>query len=479
MRQKCIYTGADDKQPRAGDEMMKNGWIYAIHLLILVSLMVTAVGCAIAENRQIQPPPRLPSGQPLRMIAATDMHYLAQSLNDGGSAFQSFVENGDGKQLLYSDELMQALEYQVFLRKADIVLFSGDITNNGEQQSHADLQKRLRDIEATGARVYVVPGNHDILNPWARRFKEDSQYKTDYITPEEFRLTYGDYGYDEAISVDKSSLSYLAAPSDDVWLLMLDSARYRRNEEINYPQLDGEFSASTLKWIERCGKLAADSGAKLIAVMHHNLLVHSEMLSEGFTLNNSAEAVEVFRKAGIQIVLSGHSHQQSIVADQKNGQPPVYDISEGALSAFPHLFGILDYTPADHTFSYEAVALDVEGWAKQAGVKDPQLLEFTSYSETNILRMAKAKYYKRLSASPVMESYSQEELTMLAEFIGRMNRVAMAGGDPSELNRLKSSKGYQLWSQTPDGAPFKSYIMRATASREGAPSNRKLTVVQP
>lgn len=461
---------------------MKNIWIYALQLLFLAVLLTAAVGCAIAEKREHERPSRLPAGQPLRMIAATDMHYLAKSLNDGGSAFQSFVENGDGKQLLYSDELMQALEYQVSLRRADIVLFSGDLTNNGEHQSHKDLEKRLRDLDNTGARVYVVPGNHDILNPWARRFKEGSQYKTDSITPEQFRMIYADYGYNEAISVDKSTLSYLAAPSDEVWLLMLDTARYKRNEEINYPQLDGGLSPSTLKWIERCGQLAADNGAKLIAVMHHNLLVHSAMLSEGFTLNNSAEATEVFRKAGIQVVLSGHSHQQSIVIDRQVAQQPVYDISEEALASYPHLFGVLDYTPADHTFHYKAYPLDVEGWAKYAAVKDPQLQEFTHYEEERTLKMARAKYYKRLSSSPILESLSPEELTIMAEFIGRVNRVTMAGRDSSAMDQLKSLKGYQLWSQAPEGAPFKSYIMRAaaaTANPEGELTNLELTVVQP
>lgn len=424
-------------------------------------------------------PARIPSGQELRIVAATDMHYLAKSLNDGGSAFQSFVESGDGKQLLYSDELMQALDYQIHLRKADIVLFSGDLTNNGEQQSHADLQKRFQDIEQTGARVYVVPGNHDLLNPWARKFKQENQYKTDSITPEEFRSIYGDYGYNEAVSVDKSSLSYLAAPSDDVWLLMLDTARYKQNEEINYPELDGGLSESTLKWIQNCGKLAADSGARLIAVMHHNLLVHSEMLSDGFTINNSEEAVNALRKAGIQIVLSGHSHMQNIAVDQKDGRKPVYDIAEGALSVYPHLFGVLDYTPADHTFNYEALPLDVEAWAKSAGVKDPDLLEFTRYSEANSAEMAKTKYYKRLSESSVMQKYAPEELTAMAEFIGQLNSVAMAGADSSELSRLTALKGYKLWSQAPDAAPFKTYIMKMIAERKETPSNLQLRVVQP
>ena len=95
-------------------------------------------------------------------------------------------------------------------RKWDL---SGDLTNNGEKKSHQKLANLLGEIERSGkTKVLVIPGNHDIDNPWARSFEGDKQVLADSVSPKEFTKIYGDFGYKEAISRDKKTLSYLATP---------------------------------------------------------------------------------------------------------------------------------------------------------------------------------------------------------------------------------------------------------------------------
>ncbi|MDQ0192492.1 metallophosphoesterase family protein [Paenibacillus wynnii] len=284
----------------------------------------------------------------MTIFLTTDIHYLSKSLTDGGAAFQRDLALGDGKQLRYSEELMKAFAYDVQIQKPDITLISGDLTNNGEKQSHLDMAGHLKAMESsTGTQVYVIPGNHDLLNPWAKSFKGQHQYKTESINPKTFRKIYGPYGYDEALSKDRHSLSYLAAPSAKLWLLMLDTNMYRNNKELRHPQLEGRLSSSTLKWIDKCGELAKQKGATIVGIMHHSLLDHSELMHDGFTIQNTQEVREVLLRNGIASVFSGHIHIQDI-SSYKQGTEEIYDVANSALSVFPHQFGIMTYSNANH-----------------------------------------------------------------------------------------------------------------------------------
>ncbi len=64
-------------------------------------------------------------------IIATDIHYLARSLTDGGSRFQYMVEHGDGKIVTYIDQITDAFLEEVFIQKPDILILSGDLTLDG------------------------------------------------------------------------------------------------------------------------------------------------------------------------------------------------------------------------------------------------------------------------------------------------------------------------------------------------------------
>uniref|UniRef100_UPI00056D6796 metallophosphoesterase family protein n=1 Tax=Paenibacillus graminis TaxID=189425 RepID=UPI00056D6796 len=189
--------------------------------LMLVTPLLALVSCSWPGAKTQLPQYRIQSGQDLAILTTTDTHYLSKSLTDYGPAFTQFLAAGDGKQLGYSEELIGALANDIAIRKPDAVIISGDLSNNGEKRSHQDLAKHLKAMEQdTGTRVYVIPGNHDILNPWARKFKGQRQYRADNVSPQKFRNLYQDFGYDEALLEDRDSLSYLAAPSGDLWLFL-------------------------------------------------------------------------------------------------------------------------------------------------------------------------------------------------------------------------------------------------------------------
>lgn len=132
--------------------------------------------------------------------------------------------------LPYSDKMAEALVYDAEQKKPAFIILSGDLTNNGERSSHQKLTENLKRIEQQGTTVYVIPGNHDLFNPWARSFSGDKQLLTDSITDKDFVKMYADFGYKEAVSRDKESLSYIVKAAPNLWILMIDSSQYLNNK---------------------------------------------------------------------------------------------------------------------------------------------------------------------------------------------------------------------------------------------------------
>lgn len=416
--------------------------------------------------------------QPIQFWVATDTHYLDKALEDGGEAFQSYVTGGDGKILPYSDELAEALVYDVQQQKPGFLILSGDLTNNGEASSHRKLAEKLKRIEQLGTSVYVIPGNHDINNPWARSFQGDKQIIAEHITEQDFTRLYADFGFNEAVSRDQNSLSYLVKAAPGLWLLMIDSSQYGNNEKYGFPQTDGRILPATLSWIEDCAKLAASEHASIITVMHHNLLNHTSMSVSGFKLNNSQETMKQLRKNGLNLVLSGHIHMQDIRRDpsgsvDQSAEPaemPVYDIATGAMAVNPHHYGAMTFDPDTRSVTYDTAAVDVEGWAAANQISDPNLLHFSSYAEENFERESFHKAMGNLSEADITETEKQA----MAEAMAKLNVKYFAGTAASSLDEIKVMPGLQLWERM-DGGFLSGYIR--SMMEEHDQSNVSLQVV--
>ncbi|MEJ8307142.1 metallophosphoesterase [Saccharibacillus sacchari] len=450
--------------------------IFQKALPVLTALTISALvlsGCDSKSTSVSAQPASIGHGENVTLAVATDIHYLSGRLTDHGQAFDTYVYAGDGKQLNYSEELVDAFTRQMAEERPDVLILSGDLTNNGELESHEDLAKKLQKVEQSGTRVYVIPGNHDLLNPWARSFKGEDQYKAASVTEKEFTEIYGAYGYDEAVSRDSSSLSYLVKPSDDLWLLMLDTSKYKNNAKLGYPETGGELKTGTLKWIEDCGQEAEKAGARIIPVMHHNLTDHSDVVKEGFTLDNAAEVQDVFARYGMTPSLSGHIHIQNIASVEKGGHQ-LTDIVTGAQSVSPNRYGWLTYDASAHELHYEARITDVEGWAKRNGSTDGNLLSFRNYSRTFFAGFGYDMAFKRLS---VNDTYTPEQVEAMARTMADVNVSYFAGTQQQDRAVIKASEGYRLWAES-EGDFTKNYV-ESIVGTEDAQNNLSLTTEFP
>ena len=433
--------------------------------IIIAIIMIISYRLIVYRNIETT---KIESGKDITFFVTSDTHYLAESLTDNGEAFQEFINSGDGKQLDYIHEIMDAFENDIKKKKPEVLIISGDLTSNGEKESHLELAQRLNQIEKSGTSVYVIPGNHDISNPFARAFKGDKQYMTNYISPKDFSEIYAGFGYKEAISRDKNTLSYLAAPSEDVWLLMLDTAQYENNIVLGFPQMDGRVAASTIDWIKQCSDLAKSKGAQLIAVMHHNLLNHSDTISEGFTINNSDDIVKLFQQIDINLALSGHIHLQDIKSYKAEGNP-IYDISTSCISVYPQKYGVLQYS-RQNGISYSTSNVDVESWSKEAGIVDEKLNNFAEYTKKQYGDKIYSKIVSRLA---VTDAYTSEELKQMGETYKALNLRYFEGVKEIGTEEIKNSLGYKLWLSSEQNY-FKRNLLRLIDSN--GEENNKLFI---
>jgi 3',5'-cyclic AMP phosphodiesterase CpdA len=407
--------------------------------IMLAMLFLLAACKAPAEEK-------LEAGADITIFVATDIHYMSKSLNDFGEAFAAFASSGDGKQINYIEEIVDAFAYDIERKKPDILIISGDLTSNGEQENHQKLAEKLQRIESHRTKVYVIPGNHDIQNPWARGFKGNQQYLTPTISKDDFAGIYNKFGYEEAISRDTASLSYLAAPSEDIWLLMLDTNQYEYNKMMGMPVTNGSIKEETMAWIRECSRQAQENHAKLITVMHHNLMDHSSVLSQGYTLDNSQEALKLFRESSLGLTLSGHIHLQDIRSDEKDSGK-LYDIATSALSIYPQQYGVLKYSPKEG-LDYSTAQVDVEAWSKEHGSKDRNLLNFETYSKDYF---SKATYNKSYSGLQKLEGYTEAQKKQMAYTMSLLNTYYFGGSIDAVPAEAMESPGYKLLEKNTQG----------------------------
>lgn len=171
--------------------------LYKKILTLLSGLMLFFVGCS--HTLPATAVSTVEENKDLTFFVTNDIHYLAKNLTEDSETFNTFIEEGDGKELLYIEDLLEAFIGDIRLQSPDFLIVSGDLTTNGEKKSHQALAEKFKAIEALGTSVYVIPGNHDIENPWALKFQNNERYFVDTITEKEFNTIYNDFGYKSVI----------------------------------------------------------------------------------------------------------------------------------------------------------------------------------------------------------------------------------------------------------------------------------------
>ena len=377
-----------------------------------------------------------------KIVVATDLHYLAEKLaGNRGPFFMAMAEQSDGRVLQYGWEILDAFLDDVLEEKPDLVLLSGDLTLNGERESHEELAEKLSVLPEHNIEVAVIPGNHDINNPYASAYTSDGVKPVESITAEDFASIYADYGYIAADSRDPNSLSYLYKLDDYYWLLCLDSCQY---DPIN--QVGGMIRRETYRWMEGILEEAWEQGAQIISVTHHNLLDQSGVSKEFYddcTIEHNEELVELLSDNEVRLHLSGHLHLQHYLEDGDSG---IAEMVTGSLVMAPCHYGILQIWN-NGTLQYDAAEVDVDGWAERNHYKMRDLADFKAYSEQFLWNVSYSNAMQDLKKYVQRGELALREMDMeeMASFYAKMC-VHYFGGRMYEIaDEVKQEPAYQKW----------------------------------
>ncbi|MDP8220636.1 MAG: metallophosphoesterase [Candidatus Stygibacter frigidus] len=311
-----------------------------IVVLILFSIVMLMAALSV---RKIHPKDKTHT----MFAVMTDMHYFSVSLiNQQSLSYQVYLKQ-DAKLTLESGAVIKEAIHQMVKSEIEFVILAGDVSNEGEKLSHEELAGFLRVFEANGIKVFITPGNHDINNPQAYSFLRDIPERIETVTPREFETIYYDYGFRQAFSRDRTTLSYCAEIKPGLKIITLDANQYRFHKKNSIP--NGVLTESTLQWAENLIRDAVVKGERMIGVMHHGVVEH--FLDQGetfvaFLVKDYQEVGKRLAEAGLEFVFTGHLHAQD-VSSARFDEHTIYDIETAALTSVPFAWRLLTLKPEE------------------------------------------------------------------------------------------------------------------------------------
>ena len=315
-----------------------------LSLLLAVVLVFTLTVPALAAEK--------PQDMNLRIAVMSDLHYLSPDMIADTEDFEHAF-NSDRKLLKESSSVLREMLERVRADKPDILLVSGDLTKDGEQECHAALAKQLQQLQqdVPGLKIYVINGNHDIRNYNAKNFNtlDGKAVPATRTHPEDFKRIY-DFVYSDptviatftpAAGNEAGSLSYVARPVEGLTVIAMDTCRYSSDNTSNGDdehETSGAISADLEKWVIEQTAAAKARGDLVIGLEHHGLVPHFDVeptILPMYLVNGYERIAQEYADAGMSAVFTGHMHAVDIAAMTTKAGNTFYDIETGSALTYP------------------------------------------------------------------------------------------------------------------------------------------------
>ena len=315
-----------------------------LSLLLAVVLVLTLTVPALAAEK--------PQDMNLRIAVMSDLHYLSPDMIADTEDFEHAF-NSDRKLLKESSSVLREMLERVRADKPDILLVSGDLTKDGEQECHAALAKQLQQLQQDipGLKIYVINGNHDIRNYNAKNFNtpDGKAVPATRTHPEDFKRIY-DFVYSDptviatftpAAGNEAGSLSYVARPVEGLTIVAMDTCRYSKENTSNGTdehETSGAISADLEKWVIEQTAAAKARGDLVIGLEHHGLVPHFDVeptILPMYLVNGYERIAQEYADAGMSAVFTGHMHAVDIAAMTTAAGNTFYDIETGSALTYP------------------------------------------------------------------------------------------------------------------------------------------------
>lgn len=315
-----------------------------LSLLLAVVLVFTLTVPALAAEK--------PQDMNLRIAVMSDLHYLSPDMIADTEDFEHAF-NSDRKLLKESSSVLHEMLERVRADKPDILLVSGDLTKDGEQECHAALAKQLQQLQqdVPGLKIYVINGNHDIRNYNAKNFNtaDGKAVPATRTEPEDFKQIY-DFVYSDPTVIatftpaegnKAGGLSYVARPVEGLTIIAMDTCRYSSDNTSNGDdehETSGAISADLEKWVIEQTAAAKARGDLVIGLEHHGLVPHFDVqptILPMYLVNGYERIAQEYADAGMSVVFTGHMHAVDIAAMTTAAGNTFYDIETGSALTYP------------------------------------------------------------------------------------------------------------------------------------------------
>lgn len=290
---------------------------------------------------------------PLKFYHITDLHHYAPSLGIQGEAF-SKLSHREQKCLAETGAIIDsAFETVINDSETDIVLIGGDVSYYGAMESHLDLIPKLKRLKDAGKKVFLITATHD-YNQHPERCNGNLLVDATPTDRDALREIYYDYGFCDAYSEHRESMSYAVQLCEGYRLLCLND--------------DGDgifcgYSESQLQWIQDMIAQAKADKQYIFIMTHHPCLppfALYPMFSKRDMLGDWENTTDMLADAGIQVVFTGHTHMQNIAVKTTEKGNTIYDVNTASVVGYPAV--MRKVTIDDKKIDVKSVTIDDFDW---------------------------------------------------------------------------------------------------------------------
>lgn len=260
----------------------------------------------------------------------TDTHYYDTSFRRTGNAYENRSRT-DQKCVAETPAIIDAgFEQLAADRDTEVILIPGDLVYRGEYQSHVGFRERLYRLKEQGKRIYLITARHDYCEDGEPvEFEGDELIPVKGMPRAELRDFYKDFGFGDAISEHKESMSYVAQLADGVRLLAL-------NCDGDCEDFKGIWD-NQMQWALEQIRKAQNEGQYIFAMTHYPLLPFSPImhLIGDAKLTDWEKRANEFADAGLDLIFTGHMHAQAITDYTTQKGNKITDVQTGCFVGCP------------------------------------------------------------------------------------------------------------------------------------------------
>ena len=303
------------------------------------------------------------NNEPLKIQFVTDPHYYSRKIGTEGKAYEK-AESKSQKVIKDSDLVIKAgFDMLCEDTSTDIIVISGDTSRDGEIESHKEFIEILHDLQKRGKRVFVITATHDYRGGGiAKGYVGDEEIDVPAVEDRhDLWNMYYDFGPSTAIATHEQSMSYVSQLAPGYRLFALNDD-YNLKEA---PNGGSGYSDDCMKWIMEQLEDAKENDQCVIAMTHHPMISPSpfySIIGKGDMQKHHEITREIFADAGLQIMLSGHTHVHDIsyITTPKGNR--FYDIACGAMIGCPPTMRNIILDPKNAKVEVETIMIkDVPG----------------------------------------------------------------------------------------------------------------------